>query len=125
MKKIINCRFFITLILSVFILASLNSCTKSKACERNNTYSVTVENHYPSAVLQVNVDKDFVSINGTSDYSIPANSSMTFDVASGKHTIYAKTVVTTCSGGRCSTSVSGKTPQDVDQRACEETTLVF
>ncbi len=107
------------------LLVFVTACTKSKKCETNNTYTVKVTNTHATAIIQVNVDNDFHSINGPGDYSVSPGGEISFDVSSGSHVIKARSVVTTCSGGRCSTTVTGKPDKTIDHPSCSEAALVY
>lgn len=102
------------------------SCSKNaKPCEDNNTFTLKVENTSSTGVLGFNIDKDFVSVNTPGDYTVPQNSSLEVDVSAGSHVIKARLIVSSCSGGRCSISVTGKADKDVNSQSCNTTTLVY
>ena len=118
-------RIFPVVAASLFILVLTPSCSKTKKCETNRTFSLTVKNTLLSGGIQFNVDKDFTSLNGPGEYSVSAGGSITINVSAGSHVIKARSVVTSCNGNRCSISVSGKPDKPIDHPSCAEATLVY
>jgi len=125
MKKMQHNPIMFLLIMAVIPAFLTVSCSKTKSCEEDNTFRLSVQNMLPNGTIQVNIDHDFVSVNGTYDYSVKAGQKINVDVPAGEHTVYARSVVTSCSGSRCSISVTGKPQKTINQQACGESTLVY
>ena len=116
---------FRKLLVLICLVVLVTSCSKSKKCETNNTFTLTIKNTLTTGIIQVNIDKDFVSINGPGDYSVSPGGEISVDVSAGSHTIKARSVVSSCSGTRCSTTVTGKPDKTIDHPSCTEATLVY
>ena len=125
MKKLATISKFSVLVTVLGILVFTTSCKKTKPCEEKNTFTLTVKNTALSGNLNFNVDKDFIAINSPGDYSVAPGETLSIDLSAGSHTIKARNIRTSCSGGRCSTTVTGQPEKAANQGSCQEAVLVY
>lgn len=116
---------FLLILFSGIVILSCLSCKKDPACELNNTYTVIIENTHNTGYLKVNIDRDFRSINGESEYTVAPGVIEEIELSSGIHVIKAKLVITECNGSRCSVRSFGKEDKEIDQPACGGATLIY
>jgi len=125
MKQYQLTRLFPVVAASLFIMVLTPACSKTKKCETNQTFTLTVKNTLSSGNIQFNLDKDFTAINTPGEYSVAAGGSITINVSAGSHLIKARSVLTVCNGNRCQLSVTAKPDKTINHPSCAEATLVY
>jgi len=107
-----------------FILLILSaSCSKTKACETSDSFSLIVVNTSHNAFVGFNIDKPITG--QSTQYSVKAGSELSLDISAGSHTLYYLKGVSSCSGNRCSVNYTGSGEKPVNQSACVEATVSF
>lgn len=114
------------LIMLIACTALSISCEEEMAaCELENTGELVVENTSPTATLHLFFNNSRPSINGSGDLVVEAGAVGMAALPAGQHNIKAAKRVTSCNGGRCSTTSSGQPEKNITLRSCEAFNLVY
>lgn len=108
------------------LLFLLLSCSKEEECESNNTGELTFQNTNEMGSLQVYINEfGRIAANGQGDVSIPPGESRTIELPPGPQNLKAILIVSTCNGGSCFVSTTGRPEREVDLASCEELSIIY